>query len=261
MTLYAGWEVDIKFTYGVYYMDGENKVSLGSYSVKSGEIFDDFQKFANKREDHTPLGYYSDPECTTAWSVDYKHPGGDKDLEIPVYVKYIEGDWELVDSFSKLRSAIYGSNVYLLCDIDGKGEELDTPGDFTKIFEGNGFTVSNFTVKKGGTTKTPTCSIFGGLSSSAVIRNVTFSDVSFDFTGIKFGTGPVTAEPKFATLAIDMAKGAKIESVSVIGTLTTNATEDFLSLESAYWFKTAPDGELDSGIKSFTADITVVKKS
>ena len=33
LTLYAGWEKAIKLTYTVYYIDGGNSVSLGSYNV------------------------------------------------------------------------------------------------------------------------------------------------------------------------------------------------------------------------------------
>ena len=37
LTLYAGWEVAIKYTYSVNYVDGENTTTLGNYSVSAGE--------------------------------------------------------------------------------------------------------------------------------------------------------------------------------------------------------------------------------
>ena len=138
---------------------------------------------------------------------------------------------------------------------------LDASVTFSKIFEGNGFTVSNFTVEKAGTAKTPTCSIFDELSATAVIRNVSFENVSYDFTDLKASTDKVTVEPQFAALTLTMQKGAKIESVSVSGTVTTNSPENFASLESVYWYAEAPDADLESDIKDFTASITVVKQS
>ena len=151
LTLYAGWEKAIKFTYTVYYVDAEGAdVSLGQYEVKTGDGFDDWRGFADTRSGYTPMGYYSDKTFTTAWDKNFTHPGGDADVDIAVYVDYIEGEWALVNDFASLRDAIKaGENVYLQSDIDCGAEVLADPllvSVYNGIFEGNDHTVSNFTV-------------------------------------------------------------------------------------------------------------------
>ena len=155
LKLYAGWEKQIVYTFGVYYpMDGQD-VFLGSYTVSAGDVFDDYRDYANDRTNHTGIGFYKDSALTEEWDFSYAHPGGDADLEIPVYVKHIEGDWILVDSYDKLKSAIKNGNVYLTADIDCQGGELAVPTTYNAIFEGNGFKVSNLLVKQFGTAKEP----------------------------------------------------------------------------------------------------------
>jgi uncharacterized repeat protein (TIGR02543 family) len=248
LTLYAGWEEAIKYTYTVYYVDNGAGVALGSYEVEEGARFDDWRKYAGTRADHTPVGYYSDINFTTAWNESFAHPGGDVDTEIPVYVDYIPGNWKLVDSFSSLRSALEANNnIYLTANIDCKGAELAlTSGNYNGIFEGNGFTVSNFKVAKTGSVR-PSMAIFKELGANAEIRNVSFANVAFDLKDIKESVTTV----KVAALAIN-SLGAKITNVAVSGTVTTNYSGDLSRLNEAFYESAA-----QATVTGFTANITV----
>jgi hypothetical protein len=248
LTLYAGWEKAIKYSYGVYYVDGGESILLGTYDVKAGAAFDDWRKHAALRDGYTPMGYYSDKDLTTAWDASFAHPGGDVDTEIPVYVDYIEGEWKLVDEFSELRAALKaGNNVYLIANIVCNGAVLDTGSNYGGIFEGNGFTVSNFKVAKSGSLR-PAVSIFKELSATAVIRNVSFTNVAYDFTGIKDGV-----KTRVAALTI-LSKGAQITNVSVSGTLTTNYAGELPRLNEVF-FEEDSNGVTD--IAGFTANVTI----
>lgn len=248
LTLYAGWKEAIKYSYAVYYIENGESVKLGSYDVDAGARFEDWRKYAETRYNYTPVGYYSDRDCTTAWSATYAHPGGEEDTEIAVYVDYIEGNWKLVNSFSGLRSALEsGSNIYLTADIDCQGAELSlTNGNYNGIFEGNGFTISGLKVVKSGTRR-PSMAILKDLGADAEIRNVTFANVSYDLTEIK---DKVTTL-KVAALAIN-SLGAKITNVSITGTVTTNYTGELPRLSEAIY-----ESEAVVTISGFTADITV----
>ena len=265
LTLYAGWEKEIKYTYSVYFSVEGVDHPLGTYEVAVGDKFDDWRKFGNSRAGYTAMGYYKDGACTEAWDFDFTHPGGDKEVnDIVVYVKHIEGEWKLVSTFDELKSALKTGNVYLLNDINCGGEELSAPTSFGKIFEGNGFTVSNFTVKGGGTFKTPTVAIFKKLTKSAEIRNVSFEGVAYDFTGIESsfvssnGT-PITVVPQVAALAISMESGAKLTDVSVSGVITTNYVEGSLDdlANKPFYFVGDADPAITAGISGFTANVTV----
>jgi uncharacterized repeat protein (TIGR02543 family) len=94
VTLYAGWKKAIKIAYTLYYFDEEKEnaqVTLGEYEVNGGDKFSDKMRFANSRTGYTPLGFFSDAACTVAWDDSFTHPGGETDLIIPVYVKYMKG--------------------------------------------------------------------------------------------------------------------------------------------------------------------------
>ena len=258
LTLYAGWEIAIKYTYSVNYVDGDNTVSLGIYEVSAGEKFDDWRRFADNRENYTAYGYYSDPECTTPWNSSSTHPGGDVDLDIPVYVNYIEGNWKIVDSFEKLKSALDSGNVYLVADIDCGGAELHVSDDFNAIFEGNGFKVTNFTVPKTGSAVNPRCAIFRRLATGAEIRNVSFENVTYRFFGI---ADSASVKANVAALSVSLESGVTITNVSVKGRMETDYSGELSCLEKVYYY-TDPEGEaLLDGVTDFSAEIVVNKQS
>lgn len=187
LTLYAKWDKDVKYSYNVCYYDSNNKlIILGTYEVKEGEVFDDWRGFASDRKNYTPLKYLD--EFGEDWDETFKHPGGEDDLAINVFVEYIEGDYELVSTAKELKNA-RTKNIYLLNDIDLGGEEFSFTS-YNKILKGNGYKIKNFKVpvignKTSGvddhldsSLKAVYGSIFGALNN-ATITDVTFEDVEF----------------------------------------------------------------------------------
>ena len=263
LTLYAGWKPAINYTYTLYYTDAEGKaVKLGTYDVAAGATFSDWLGYADTRDGYTPYGYYTDAALTTAWNSATVHPGGDVDLDIPVYVNYIVGEWIIVDSYAKLTGAVSQGNVYITADIDCAGGAFSV-GDFDGIFEGNGHKITNFTVSRRGTAKEPASAIFNTLSKNADVRNVVFENVTFDFTGIKSSTDKVTVTPKAAALAINMEAGAKVSGVSVTGTLKTDYKEGEITTQNqVFFYKNAEEAAaVLAGVTQFNANIIVDKQS
>lgn len=263
LTLYAGWKPAIKYTYTLYYTNEENaEVKLGTYDVSEGAKFSDWLGYAKTRDGYTHTGFYSDAALSTPWNDAAVHPGGASDLDIPVFVKYIPGEWILVDSFAKLTGAVKQGNVYLTADIDCGGAAFSID-DFNAIFEGNGHKISNFTVSRRGTAKEPASAIFNTIGAVADIKNVTFENVKFDFTGIKSSTDKVTVTPKAAALAINMVAGAKITNVTVTGTLTTDYKEGEITTQNQlFCYKNEADAAaVLAGVQKFNANIIVDKQS
>lgn len=247
MSLYAGWEKEIVFTYSVCYTDesGATQV-LGKYKVSEGAVFEDYQKHAGKREGFTPSGFFSDAACTTAWDFSTKHPGGTQDTDIQIFVDYIPGDWIIVGNYEELKNAAGRGNIYLTADIDCGGQELSFGRDFSHILQGNGHKISNFVVEKAGTALIPSISIFQNLSEGAQISNVTFENVAFNF----FNVGKAT-KIKVAALAKE-ATGCVVENVSISGILHTDYEGELPRLEEAF-FEEGSNGE----ITNLTVEITV----
>ena len=252
LTLYAGWKKAVQLTYTVYYIneDGE-EVSLGKYEVNSGDKFDDWRNFAKNRQNHTPLGYYSDPECQIAWDTAYTHPGVDEDLNVPVYVDYMVGKWTFVDTLSAFKNAIAsGENVHLTANIDCQGETLAL-SDYSGEINGNGFSVSNFTVSKKGVAYV-SCSIFNNLGDGAIIRDITFSGVTYDLTGITSGA------QKFKVAALAVKTGnVTVSGVSIEGTIVTNYTGDLLASETPMYYEKTTDSAVVE-INGSNVSITIV---
>mgnify|MGYP004640354993 CR=1 FL=1 len=231
VTLYAGWELKVNYTYNVCYIDenGE-KVILGSYKVKEGAVFSDSRsKYANKRLGYTAYinyngsllngGYYLDPELTQPVA-DYKHPGGESDCAIDVYVRYIEGEYAIVRTASDLSLA-RADNIYLDADIDMGGKTLSFD-NYTKIFEGNGHTVSNFKIKyaandqnlmenfEDGSKNALFVSLFGGMTG-ATVRNVTFTGATLTIQGVFSKVAYIYFAPLSMSVKDSKLEGVKLE--------------------------------------------------
>ena len=71
------------------------------------------------------------------------------------------------------------------------------------------------------------------------------------------GTGAVKVTPKVAALTIDMQAGAKVENVTVTGTLTTNYAGELACVNSVYYYEGTPDAAVMAGVDTFSAEITV----
>ena len=259
LTLYAGWEKSILYTYSVYYVDETDgtAVKLGDYNALAGDTFSDWKDVAALREGYTCIGYYADKELTTPWDQSFAHPGGEVDLDIPVYAEYIKGEWELAGNYEQLKSAISTGNVYLTADIDCEGKDFPVITSFSGTFEGNGHTVSNFNVIKSGTQKTPTAAIFRALASSAVIQNVSFENITYTFNDIRESTNTITVTPKVAALAIDMQAGAKVKNVTVTGTVNTNYTGELSCINSVYFHNGSPDEVVMAGVENVNIQVTL----
>ena len=203
--LYAKWEINRVYTYELYYKDKDgNEVFLDKYEVSKGEKFSDKFMKNTKVEGHTTLGYLD--EDGNKWNSNYKHPGGDSDLAIKVYLDLIEGEYTLVNTAKKFTRAVSsGENVYLLCDIDLNGDEICFDS-YSGIIEGNGYTISNFEIDydakrsglkgeldENGKLDTQANHVYISLFfelKDAIIRNVTFDNVTVDvnasYTNIKY---------------------------------------------------------------------------
>jgi hypothetical protein len=203
--LYAKWEINRVYTYELYYKDKDGKdVFLDKYEVSKGEKFSDKFMKNTTVEGYTTLRYLD--ENGDVWNSNYKHPGGDSDVAVKVYLDLIEGEYTLVDTAKKFTRAISkGQNVYLLCDIDYDGDEICFDS-YSGIIEGNGYTISNFEIDydakrsglkgeldENGKLDTQANHVYISLFfelKDATIRNVKFDKVKVDvdasYTNIKY---------------------------------------------------------------------------
>ncbi len=218
--LYAYWLPNLVFSYELYYKDTEGEHLLGKYEVSQGGKFNDYMKYS-KRSNYTLVGYYD--EQGNPWDSNYTHPGGTQDTAIKVYAEYIEGDWEIVRTVEDLKGA-KNSNIYLMNDLDLKGETLNFE-NYRFIFEGNNHTISNFKITGNWASNeadinpetnpngenTSAVYNYEGLfrkTNKATIQNVTFEDVTFEVNTSNSRTQYIVVSP----FAVETA-GSTIKNV------------------------------------------------
>lgn len=231
LILYAGWELAINHTYSVRYWDESSakEVILGIYKLSDSDIsagakFNDRRNYANLRKGYTSLGeYYKDKECTQPWDYDYTHPGGDSDLDVPVYAKYLQGEYILVRNYQNLYDAINGDgnlrgNVYIMNDFDCGGEELQIQ-TLNYEFNGNGKIISNITVNPFGAFSL--CMIHT-IGDKGQMHDVTFNNVKYVISENSMPTMEIAVLAQGTT-----QKQLQLTNVHINGTVVNNSTNNY----------------------------------
>lgn len=228
VTLYAHWERNVTHTYEVCYRDENNEiVTLGSYEVKEGDLFDDWRRFANKRSGYTSLGTFRDEEGN-AWDMTTGHPGGKTDLAVRLFPDYIEGNYAIIRAASDLKTAA-NKNLYLMNDIDLGGAKFGGFGDpntgiYSGTILGNGYSIKNFTLTYGSSVSDLVTDIDldeeGNLlciSLFDTLRNATLKDISFTDFSIEIKTSfDKVRKILVAPLAMKL-ESSTLENVTVSG--------------------------------------------
>lgn len=222
LTLYAKWVPAVKYTYQIYYKNAAGEdVKIGNpYTANKGTRFNDRRNYAisEKPDGYTFVKYVD--ENGNDWNPKFTHPGGETDCEVKVYAKYIEGDWYVVSTKSDMEnSKSQTKNVCLANDIDLAGSEFSY-GDFKgRTFEGNGHTISNFSIaysaKRGDLIKDEdgTNALLIGFFHSvedATVRNLTLNNVKISLEATYAFIGRIYVNPFCIR-----AKGATIINVKV----------------------------------------------
>lgn len=105
----------------------------------------------------------------------------DEVTDITVTVRWLEGEWNIVQTADNLRNIKAAENYILANDINMNGAALNIT-NYRGIFDGNGFTIFNF--KNTGTTLTSSSTEWGAFSfyMGGYMKNVTFKDCSYSVT-------------------------------------------------------------------------------
>lgn len=214
VTLYANWVVPVRHSYKICYLDEKGeKVVIDSLYVDEGATCNMVlvESYAAAQLGGCTIIDYYDADGNL-WDESFVHPGGEENVAIEVYVKYVKGDYNVV----KTPNDFAFGNIYLARDVDMEGAKLNLSYFTSGIFEGNGHTVSNFTIDYSAgkydavadfyddSLKCFNISLFGELEN-ATISNVTFSnfkvDVSTTYSGVnKIYVCPLSGTIKQSTL-------------------------------------------------------------
>ncbi len=228
LNLYAHWIKNAKHTYEVCYRDSNGMTQvLGAYNASVngvGMAFKDANNYIDQIYDNgaacTGIGYLD--ENGNPWDSNFKHPAGEEDLCIRVYVDYIQGEYQKIRTVEELNRYKKNSNLYLMNDIDCKGTALSFD-NYKYILEGAGHKIYNFKISPAsgkndlktinGNDKSLAVSIFYK-TENAVIKNVSFEDATFVLDSTNSMIQYVYVSP------ITEMVNTRIENVQVAGSFT-----------------------------------------
>ena len=212
ITLVAKWSEVFRFSICIVDEDGDgNRIEqqFRTFTVDPGDTIVDklykkdgseivrrADKIKVSQTGYTLLDFYLDESFQTVLPTDYVHPGR-REVEVTqvnpetgveetvtmqtnvvtVYVKYLKGKYDLISS-ENTKMLTGASKWYLLEDIDLTGTTWDAISRFNGEIYGNGFTISNVTIKSKATKTTSykAHSMFGTFNGN--VQDVTFENVT-----------------------------------------------------------------------------------
>ncbi len=242
MTLYAAWVplFEIEF----YSLDSGEKmdsmkfdptttesISVPKWDEETGAI--EMYNFP-ERSGYTFNKAYFDAEGTNALTdATVKHPGvvnyengTAENAVMKLYVDWREGEWYHIYNVEQfLENASLNGHYEIHADLDFADEIWPTSlmyGNFNGEIKGNGHTMKNITLTQTNNSKI-NAGLFGNLTETAKISDVTFENVNFT---IKSGTRVVGTS--YGLFAGTISKDAKVNNVKIL-----NST---LKIDSSCYF-------------------------
>ena len=229
LTLYAAW-IPL-FEIQLYALDTGEQISTMTFDPTENDqvlvpVWDETTGTVNmngfpERDGFTFNGAFYDGQGTQAVTTDaIIHPGvvnvatgTASDISMKLYVDYMEGEWYHIYSAEQFAdNASLKGNYILHADLDFTDEIWPTSlmyGNFTGTIEGNGHTFRNISLKQ--TNNSKLCSgLFGQLTETAVISDLTLENVTFTIAG-----GTRMAGATYGLLAGTVSQGATLENVVV----------------------------------------------
>ena len=131
-----------------------------------------------------------------------------------LYVRYTEGTWYKIETAEQfLRNANPSGSYEILADLDFAGQAWPASlmyNTFTGKILGNGHTLKNITVDANDNSRT-TVGMFGSLGETALLENVTFTNVTLNINNAARMAGTA-----YGLLAGSVAEGAAVTDTALL---------------------------------------------
>jgi len=243
----ADWKADRKVEFILVTPGGKDVVS-GETTYNNGQQlltceFDHKNEVAPPSMDFVAIGgytftqqYFLDEACTKEfkdWPVTPEKFGADSQEDIKLYVKVIEGSWEIIKDTKGFTRMINNANsankkYYLISDIDYNGGAMTAFSAIRCTIAGNGHKVRNATVTKSNMNTATAFSALGTIDASAVITDLKFENISVSVTMKQNALVNVYA------LITDVADGATVSGIefkNVSMNITLNVGSTVLNIQ------------------------------
>lgn len=218
VTIYAKWEEIIETNFVIYYVDEE-----GVYENTSNLKWNANTPFEYSKDKvqslfdspHTYLGAYTDVDLTK--EVDDTYLLSKNNNNLPIYTKWITGEYVLISNAKDFKSYFGKRNLYITNDLDLTGINIDVDTMINKTILGNNHTITNFTFTTDGKENSKNTAYCGGLVNQqikgCVIKDLNIVDAKYE---ISSNTCSIFYFGLLAGKVID----STIENVKISGELT-----------------------------------------
>ena len=237
--LVATWTEDIALEYRLI---TDAPIVDGDVTYNNGDVI-----YTRAFENSDTITLYPDTTPTTLAGASYIHLYWDaegenavkagqqisrkEDENSVIYAKYLSGTWTAVKTANQAANmlrATGNSNYFVVNDIDCTGASFSykTSGTFGGIIDGNGKTLTNIKISAP-LQNTVSGSMFGNLSSSAKVKNLTIENVNINISlngtmsaYVLFSSANGNQFENFTldtvTLSINMSQNAKLNTIQFI---------------------------------------------
>jgi hypothetical protein len=185
VTICAVWWED--FTMNLHYGTNFSNVKTVRVSRTEAGLPNQITEASVKQTNYTFLGYYLDKEKTTSVTFPTTLDFSEENSVIDVWGDSLDGIYQVIRSEEDMQSFSFidGTKLYLLADIDmqkiyDNGKSFSFPSTFSGEFIGNGHTISNLKLtQSASSTSDKYFGIFKALNSGAIVKDVTFKNVTY----------------------------------------------------------------------------------
>ncbi len=264
MTLYAAWVPQFEIEYytrdtgellasTIFDPMAQSEISIPALSEETGAV--DMFNFPERSGytfdkvyyDEAGMQQITDAAIAHTGTVDYE-TGTAVNPVMKLYIDWLEGEWYHIYTAEQFvdNASVNGSYI-IHADLDFTEEIWPSSlmhGTYTGTIQGNGFAFKNITFEQTNNSKNNS-GLFGQLSETANISDVTFDNVTFTIKG-----GTRVPGTNFGLFAGTISDTAVVEKVSIL-----NST---MQIDSSCYF-----GQSDYliGLVCGMGDASVVKKS
>lgn len=232
LTIYANWVAVYNKYFDIYFVDTLGNVqtwtdddgNLTDHKSIMWGVDEPFEYSKNTMayptsETYTYIDAYKDEQMTQLVDDSYVFSADNtEETNKSVYLKWIKGDYKVINNASELKKNFGYYNLYINSDIDMKNSSLNSIATLKDVsIIGNNHTISNLRCSSlGAASSTSGNAVGGGLADS--FDNVTISDLSFANVSYVIEAGRCKGL-YYAPLAGDI-KNSTLTNVSISGTMS-----------------------------------------
>lgn len=216
--IFAKWEEMIDRFFIIHYVTDEKthtETTKLEWNVNTPFNYSSSNITNPYEEEHTYLGAYKDEALTQ--EVDESYLLTRESGDLPIYTKWIEGNFKIVNSAADFKNSLLTRNLYINRDLDLKNISIDVDKLSNKTILGNNHTITNFTFTTDNKENSRNEAYCGGLINQE-IKNCTIKDLNI--VDAKYEINSNTAKYFNFGLLAGKVIDSTIENVNISGTVT-----------------------------------------